>query len=304
MAIGDPAVQFRRVGKRFGSTWALSEVDLDIGRGEVVALLGPNGAGKSTAISLMLGLRQPTDGAVRILGQTPEAAVAEGRVAAMLQGGALPPGVSVRELVAFVRTLYPRPLTVDEALAQAACEAFADQRVERLSGGQQQRARFAMAVVGRPDLLFLDEPTVGFDVETRHRFWATVREVATDGRTILFCTHYLDEADAEAGRIVVLQHGRVVADGSGAAIKGSVAGRTVRLTMAAPDPAALAGLPGVHRVTVSGDRVTLQCSDGDAVVRALAQSPLAWRDLEVGGSDLEQAFVKLTADGDAGRDRA
>jgi len=295
------AVEFSAVTKRFGPVRAVDGIDLSIGEGEVVALLGPNGAGKSTSISLMLGLRRPTSGTVRVLGGDPAAAVGAGRVGAMLQTGGLPPGVTARELVAFTAGLYPRPMRVDEALQQAGCEAFASQPVDRLSGGQKQRVRFAMAIVGQPELLFLDEPTVGFDVETRRHFWDSVRAAAGQGRTVLFCTHYLDEADAEADRIVVIQAGRVVADGSGSAIKAQVAGRALQVTVEGPDVAArLAALPGVVGVERSGSRATLRCTDSDAAVRALVASGIAWSDLEVAGGDLEHAFLALTgADGAA-----
>ena len=227
---GALAVEFAGVTKDFGPLRALDGIDLRVHSGEVVALLGPNGAGKSTSVGLMLGLRRPTSGAVRVFGGDPEAAVRAGRVGAMLQTSGLPPGVRVREMVEFIRGLYPRPRPLAEVLQAAACETFADQRVERLSGGQQQRVRFAMAIAGDPELLFLDEPTTGFDVDTRRRFWQSMRTYAADGRTVLFATHYLEEADGAADRIVVMQHGRIVADGTAAAIKAGTGTRTVRFS--------------------------------------------------------------------------
>ncbi len=228
MPTSEIAVDFAGVTKVFGAIRALDGVDLRIRAGEMVALLGPNGAGKSTSVSLMLGLRQPTSGSVRIFGADPDLAVRQGRVGAMLQTAGLPPGITAAEMVAFVCSLYPRARPVSEVLETAGCTEFAGRRTERLSGGQMQRVRFAMAICGDPQLLFLDEPTTGFDVDTRRRFWHTIREYAAGGRTVLFATHYLEEADAAADRIVVLQKGHIVADGSGAALKGRAGGRTVR----------------------------------------------------------------------------
>ncbi len=287
------AVVFAQVEKRFGAIAALSGVDLSIRRGETVALLGPNGAGKSTAVALMLGLREPTAGTVRILGGPAVAAVRAGRVAAMLQTANLLPGVSVAELVEFVRTLYPHPLSTARALEVAGCTAFARRPVERLSGGQAQRARFAMAIAGDPELLFLDEPTTGFDVDARRHFWHGIRGFAASGRTVLFATHYLEEADAVADRIIVLQRGRVVADGSAAAIKAHSGGRVVRFQAAGVDRARCARLPGVSQVEVDGDRLRLRTADPDATVAAAYAAGISVRGLEIGGADLEEAFLAL-----------
>ena len=288
-----PAIAFDCVTKRFGEVRALDGVDLRIASGEVVALLGPNGAGKSTAVSLMLGLRAPTTGTVRVLGGDPAAAARAGRVAAMLQTGGLPPGVTTAQLVGFVRALYPRARPLTEVLEQAGCAEFAAQRVERLSGGQQQRVRFAMAISGDPEVLFLDEPTTGFDVETRRRFWREVREHAAGGRTVVFATHYLEEADAAADRILVVQKGRVIADGTGASIKQRSGGRRVTFRASGVDHAVLAALPGVAAMTIEGDRVRLTTTDSDATVRAAILRGLPVSDLEIGGADLEEAFLAL-----------
>lgn len=294
------AIEFAAVSKRFGEVRALDGVDLRIQTGEMVALLGPNGAGKSTAVSLMLGLRTPTAGTVRVLGGDPGKAARAGRVAAMLQSGGLPPGVTVAEMVGFVRGLYPAPRGLTEVLELAGCSEFADKRVERLSGGQQQRVRFAMAICGDPEVLFLDEPTTGFDVDTRHRFWRTIRAYAAGGRTVLFATHYLEEADAAADRIVVIQRGRIVADGSGEAIKAQAGGRRVRCRYPGADPAVLAALPGVVTVAIEGERVRLTSSDSDATLRAIILQGLPASELEVGGADLEEAFLALV--GQAGEE--
>src|SRR5690349_1210215 len=213
------AVAFDGVTKRYGATTALDGVSFSIPTGSTVALLGPNGAGKSTAINLMLNLLRPDQGEILVLGLTPAEAIASGRVGAMLQEGALPINVTVAELIGFARSLYPRPIPLNDVLATAGLSTLADRRTEGLSGGETQRLRFALAIAGDPDLVFLDEPTVAMDVESRRAFWADMRRLAEQGRSILFATHYLEEADQVADRIVVLDHSRVVADGTPASIK-------------------------------------------------------------------------------------
>jgi ABC-2 type transport system ATP-binding protein len=291
-----PAVDFESVSKQFGSTRALDGVTFRIPVGSTVALLGPNGAGKSTAIHLMLNLLQPGSGTVRVLGLDPSDAIASGRVGAMLQDGGMPAGVQVDELVRFSRALYPRPISFDAVLAMAGLTGLAGRRVETLSGGETQRLRFALAITGDPDLVFLDEPTVAMDVEGRRAFWDDMRHFAEQGRTVLFATHYLEEADHVADRIVVLDHGRVVADGTPGEIKGSVSTRTVRFTLADADRWRLNALPGVVDAVVRGAGVTLTSSDADATIRAVYQQNMPIRDLEVTGAGLEDAFVALTAD--------
>jgi ABC-2 type transport system ATP-binding protein len=297
-AAGPASVEFGAVGKRYGAATALSEVDLRIAAGETVALLGPNGAGKSTAINLMLGLLQPTSGTVRVLGDEPRLAVRRGLVGAMLQESGLPILTRVGELVELVRGVSLRPMATAEILRRAGLTGLAGRRTESLSGGEAQRVRFALAIAGDPELLFLDEPTVAMDVETRRAFWSGMRAFAAEGRTILFATHYLEEADQVADRIVVLDHGRVVADGSGAEIKAAVSGRTVRFRLAGADRALLAALPGVSGVDVSGDRVTLESADPDATARALLRTDLDVRELEIAGANLESAFLALTGEDD------
>ena len=288
------AVEFRGVVKRYQDTVALDGVDITLYEGETVALLGPNGAGKSTAIGLVLGLLRPDSGEVRVLGGRPMAARQAGRVAAMLQSGALPAGASVREVLDFMRSLYPAPLPLPELLARAGLVALRDRAVDRLSGGEAQRVRFAMAIAGNPDLVFLDEPTAAMDVESRRSFWEQMRAFASEGRTVLFATHYLDEADAIADRIVVLSRGRVVASGAATEIKAKVATRNVRFTLPAADPVALLRLPGVVDVAVRGLDVTLRSSDADRTVAALYSGSVPLRDLAVTGADLEEAFLALT----------
>jgi ABC-2 type transport system ATP-binding protein len=280
--------------KRYGVVTALDGASFAVRKGETVALLGPNGAGKSTSVGSLLGLLRPDGGRVEVLGEEPGQAVAAGRVGAMLQQGALLDGLTVRELVGFVGGLYPRPLPVGQVLERAGIGELANRRVERLSGGQAQRVRFAMAIGGNPELLFLDEPTVGMDVEGRRAFWAGVGELTAAGTTVLFATHYLEEADANADRIVVLMGGRVVADGSATAIKARVGTRRVRATVAATADEVLRQLPGVVALTRHGGTATLESGDADATVRALFASGVEVRDVEVTGVALEDAFLALT----------
>ena len=297
-----PAVAFDGVSRRFGATTALDDVRFEIGIGETIALLGPNGAGKSTAISIMLGLLEPSGGVAHTLGLAPRDAVRSGRVGAMLQSATLPAGAHVGELVDLARALYPSPSPRDTILGRAGLADLVGRRADTLSGGEAQRVRFALAIAGDPDLVFLDEPTVAMDVETRRAFWADMRRAASEGRTVLFATHYLDEADQVADRIVVLDHGRVVADGAPAALKAAVAERTVRFAWPASggaDDDRLRRLPGVTSVSRRGETVSLVCRDADGAVRALVAGGIDFRHLEVAGADLDAAFLALT--GGAGR---
>ncbi|MER6115992.1 ABC transporter ATP-binding protein [Streptomyces sp. NPDC001743] len=273
---------------------AVDGIGLTVGRGETVALLGRNGAGKSTAISLLLGLNEPDAGSVRVLGLTPVRAVRAGLVGAMLQDGRPIPRVSVRELVAFVASTYPRPLPVAEALALARVTEYADRRIDRLSGGQIQRVRFAVALAGNPELIVLDEPTAALDVEGRHAFWESMRAYARRGNTVLFSTHYLEEADENADRIVVVDRGRIVADGSGEAIKSAAGHSQVSFDLAGRPTEGLGLLPGVVTVEVTGDRAVLHTDDSDATVVELARLGLV-RGLQVSRASLEAAFLSLTA---------
>jgi ABC-2 type transport system ATP-binding protein len=295
----DPAVVFQDVVKVYnGQVTALDHVSFEIARGATVALLGPNGAGKSTAIDTMLGLRTPTSGQVRVLGMTPSKAVAAGKISGMVQAGGLPEGAKVSDLVGLFRQLYRDRRSLRELLRLAGISDLADRRVDRLSAGQAQRVRFALALTGRPDLLFLDEPTAALDVEARREFWQSVRTIAGQGTTVLFATHYLDEADANASRIIVVSHGRVLADGSPAQIKAYTSIRTIRFSTPEPDTSLLLRLPGVSDVSASGDAVTIRSADGDATLPALYALGRPVRGLEVGGGGLEEALLALTSDDD------
>ncbi len=278
-----------------GPLHAVRGVDVAIARGETVALLGPNGAGKSTTIDMLLGLAAPDRGSVSLFGMTPTDAVDRGAIGAMLQTGALIHDLSVREIVAMAGSLYPEPMDVDEVLDITGIEELAERRTQRLSGGETQRVRFAIALVSDPEVLVLDEPTVAMDVESRRAFWATMRAFAARGTTVIFATHYLEEADAYADRAVLMAAGEVVADGPPTEIKGMVGSRTIRATLPRADRDALAALPGVSGAELRGDAIVLVCSDSDAAIRALLAEYPAARDIEISGAGLEEAFVQLTA---------
>ncbi len=279
-----------------GPIEAVRGVAFDIPAGQTVALLGPNGAGKSTTIDMLLGLLEPDAGEVSVFGRPPAEAVAEGAVGAMLQTGALIRDLSVRELVTMMASLYPAPLPVEDVLELTGAGEFATQRTQKLSGGQAQRVRSAVALVSDPQLLVLDEPTAAMDVEGRHAFWRTMREFATRGKTILFATHYIEEADAYADRAVLMAHGRLVADGPTTEIKARVGTRTIRATLPGADVQALASLPGVTSAELRGEAVVLTCSDSDSAVRALLGAYAGARDVEITAAGLEEAFLELTAD--------
>ena len=277
-----------------GPVRAVRGIDISIERGETVALLGPNGAGKSTTIDMLLGLTRPDAGSVTLFGRPPSDAVDAGAIGAMLQTGKLIRDLSVRELITMMASLYPTPLPVDEVIALTGIGDVAERRTQKLSGGQTQRVRFAIALVSNPELLVLDEPTVAMDVEGRHGFWMTMREFASRGKTVVFATHYLEEADAYADRAVLMAHGRVVADGPTTEIKAMVGSRVIRATLPGVDLADLAALSGVTGVERRGEAVVLNCSDSDTAIRALLASYPDVRDIEISGAGLEEAFLQLT----------
>ncbi|HEX3806679.1 MAG TPA: ABC transporter ATP-binding protein [Gaiellaceae bacterium] len=277
-----------------GPVHAVRGIDVSIARGETVALLGPNGAGKSTTIDMLLGLARPDEGSISVLGRPPAEAVAAGLIGAMLQTGSLIRDLSVRELVTMVASLYPNPLDVDETLALTGLTEIAGHQTQKLSGGETQRARFALALASNPELLVLDEPTVALDVEARRSFWVTMREYASRGKTIVFATHYLDEADAAADRVVLMAHGEVVADGPPTEIKARVGTRSIRVTLPGVDISELRALPGVASGDRHGEGVHLVCTDSDAAIRALLERHPEARDIEIRGAGLEEAFVELT----------
>jgi ABC-2 type transport system ATP-binding protein len=296
MVPSNKGIALSRLTKTYGQVRAVRGIDLSIARGETVALLGPNGAGKSTTIDMVLGLTKPDSGSVSLFGMPPAEAVAKGSVGGMLQTGELVQYLTVREAVTMVASVYPHPLRVDDVLRLTGAAAFADQRTNSLSGGQTQRVRFAIALIGDPDLLLLDEPTAAIDVEGRHEFWAAMRTIAAQGKTIIFATHYLEEADAFADRIVLLARGRIVADGPATEIKAKVSGRTIRATLPGASAAQLAALPGVTNAELHGDAVALSCGDSDSALRALLVQFPSVHDIEVLGAGIEEAFLALTGD--------
>jgi ABC-2 type transport system ATP-binding protein len=288
------AVSLRGLVKHFGDVHAVDGVDVTIAPGEVVALLGPNGAGTSTTIDMLLGLAEPTRGAVSVFGRAPRAAVAAGLVGAMLQSGGLLDDATVAETVALFRAMYPKPLPLKEVLTRAGLAELAGRKVGALSGGEKQRVRFAVALVSDPDLLVLDEPTVAMDVEARREFWTAMRSYTDTGRTVVFATHYLAEAEDYADRVVLLRAGRVVADGSVSQVRSLAAGRMITAKIADADQAALAALPGVTSVLLRGEAAELACADSDTALRELLNRHPQARDIEVRGAGLEAAFVTLT----------
>jgi ABC-2 type transport system ATP-binding protein len=291
----NPAISLTGVTKSFGDVQAVRGIDLEIDPGEVVAFLGPNGAGKTTTIDMILGLSRPTSGDVEVLGLRPRQAIARGLVSAVMQTGGLLKDLTVRETVQYTASLFADTRPVDEVLVEAGIAGIAGRKLAKCSGGEQQRLRFAMALLPDPALLLLDEPTTGMDVEGRRAFWSAIRQDAGRGRTVLFATHYLEEADQYADRIVLVSKGRIVADGSGAEIKALASGRTVRATLTDPDTTALAGLGGVDSVEVRGETVIVHAKDSDAVARYLLTQTDA-RDVEIAAKGIEEAFLSLTGD--------
>lgn len=288
----DSVVDVRGASKTYGRTLALENVSLSVARGEVVALLGPNGAGKTTLVSLILGLRKPTAGHVEIFGLDPRDRRARSRTGVMLQESGLPLFLRVREVIDLFRTYFPHPLDRERIIQTAGLADKADALIITLSGGQQQRLYFALAICGDPDALFLDEPTVGMDVEARRTFWSHVRTIVQSGRTLLLTTHYLEEADAMADRIVVIDKGRIIADAPPAELKARVENK--RISFDTSQPPDFAGLP-VNRVQTNGSRIDLLTSDPEAVLRALFARGAEIRNLEVVGATLEEAVIGLTA---------
>ncbi|MFE5294549.1 ABC transporter ATP-binding protein [Isoptericola sp. NPDC056618] len=297
-----PALSLRGLRKEFpspaGPVRAVDGIDLEIAPGEVVAFLGPNGAGKTSTIDMVLGLSAPTSGTVQVFGADPADAIAAGRVAAVMQTGGLLRDITVGETVALTAALFGRTGSPVPYLERAGIADLADRMVGTCSGGQQQRLRFAMALVSEPDLLLLDEPTTGMDVEGRREFWAAIRADAAAGRTVVFATHYLEEADTYADRVVLVSQGRVVADGSTAEVRSLASGRTVSARIdddgdRAAVAARLRELPAVDAIDHRGARLLVRTPDSDAVARfLLTQTPA--RDLEVASENLEDAFVALT----------
>jgi len=292
-------VELNKICKNYDEFVAVDHLSMVIQPGEVYGLLGPNGAGKTTTIDMILGLSQPTSGHVSVYDLQPREAIRRGLVSAVLQTGGLLKDLTVAETVQYTAALFAVSRPVGEVLERAGITAIAGRRVGKCSGGEQQRLRFAMALIPDPELLILDEPTQGMDVEGRRGFWKAIRDDAASGRTVVFATHYLEEADAYADRIVLISKGQIVADGTAAEVKSLASGRTIRATLPGADEAVLRAMPGVDGVDVRGDTVLIHSGDTDAVARWLLTQTSA-RDLEITSRGLEEAFLALTGDPTAG----
>lgn len=288
-----PVLELRSVMRRYGRVEALRGVDLRVGEGEVVALLGPNGAGKTTAVNLLLGLIRADAGEVRAFGRDPRSPAVRARTGVMMQISGIPETLTVREHLELFASYYPNPLPLRRVVGAAGLEGLEGRLYGKLSGGQKQRLHLALALVGDPDVLFLDEPTTGLDVSSRRALWERVREFLAGGRTVVLTTHYLEEADALADRVAVLDQGRVIAEGTPAEIKARAAGRRVRAVTALP-PAELERLPGVVGVRRDGAAVELLVNEAERVVLAMLQRDPDLTGLEVTGAGLEEAFLALT----------
>jgi ABC-2 type transport system ATP-binding protein len=284
-----------KVTKKYGDVVALNDVDLSIGPG-VTALLGPNGAGKTTAVKLLLGLARPNAGRVTIAGGDPRRQATRERIGAMMQVARVPETLRVREHVDLFRHYYPNPRPAAEVLATAGLTELANRRYGELSGGEKQRVLFALALCGDPPLLLLDEPTVGFDVETRRAFWEGISELARSGKSVLLTTHYLEEADALADRVVVIDHGRIVAEGTTAEVKQQAATKIIRCRTALTE-AQLRPMTGVRGVRTSGGRMEILAAVAEPIVREMLIRDPSLSDLEVAGAGLEEAFLALTSPG-------
>jgi ABC-2 type transport system ATP-binding protein len=283
------------VTKKYGNVTALDNFSLTLHAGEVVALLGPNGAGKTTAVRLLLGLISPNSGSVRVLGRDPRDSDARTRIGAMLQVSRVPEMLRVREHIDLFRSYYPNPLPVADIVRIAKLEGIEDKLFGKLSGGQKQRTLFALALCGNPDLIFLDEPTVGMDIESRRGLWDQIRALAAAGKTVLLTTHYLEEADMLASRVVVLNKGKLVCEGTSAEIKQRVSGRRIRCVTQL-DPAFLRTLPTVSDVQQDREAVVIMAERPESVVREMLIRDQNLHGLEVSAAALEDAFLALTAE--------
>ncbi|MGA8529730.1 MAG: ABC transporter ATP-binding protein [Acidobacteriaceae bacterium] len=289
-----PVAKLHSVTKRYGAITALDRFSLTLHAGEVVALLGPNGAGKTTAIRLLLGLIGPDSGSVRVLGRDPRDADARTRIGAMLQVSRVPEMMRVREHIDLFRSYYPHPLSTEEVVRTARLESVANQMFGKLSGGQKQRTLFGLALCGNPDLIFLDEPTVGMDIESRRALWDQVRALSAAGKTVLLTTHYLEEADMLASRIVVINKGRLLCEGTSAEIKHRVSGRRIRC-ITRLDAKFLQTLPSVSEVQQDREAVVILAEHPERVIREMLLRDESLHGLEISAAALEDAFLALTS---------
>lgn len=280
------------VTKKFGPVTALREVTINVRRGELLSLLGPNGAGKTTAIRLLLGLSRPDTGTAKIFGQDPRNPGARTRIGAMLQVAKVPETLKVREHVELFRSYYPEPLSFEEIVESAGLEGIENRLFGELSGGQKQRVLFALAICGNPGLVFLDEPTAGLDVSTRQLMWQQIRRLVRQGRSVLLTTHYMEEVDELADRVIVINQGSVVAEGTSAEIKSRTALRKIRCATSMTEDQ-IRRIPGVNGVLRQESRTEIQVTEVESVLRALFLQDASISGLEVSNSSLEEAFLKI-----------
>jgi ABC-2 type transport system ATP-binding protein len=288
-----PVARIEGASKNYGAVQALVDFNFEVRAGELVALLGPNGAGKTTAIKLLLGLATPSRGKVSVFGGDPASTVTHTRVGAMLQVGRVPETLRVWEHIDLFSSYYPNPLPLNETLAIAGLEDLRNRKFGVLSGGQKQRVLFALAICGNPDLLFLDEPTVGLDVEARHLLWDEIRKLLRRGKTVVLTTHYLEEADALADRIGVINKGAIIAEGTPAEIKSRTAGKKIRC-ITQLSATVIQSLPGVSAVQSDRDAMVIHTAQAEEVLRGLLRLDLEISGIEVSGAGLEDAFLALT----------
>jgi ABC-type multidrug transport system ATPase subunit/peptidoglycan/LPS O-acetylase OafA/YrhL len=282
-----------KVQKSYGSIKALNDIDLEIRRGELLAVLGPNGAGKSTAIAVLLGLQQPTAGSVHLFGQAPNALDARRQVGVMMQEVTLAPELTVREHIDLTASYYPEPLSVDETIATVGIGDLANRPYRQLSGGQKRQVQFAMAICGKPQLLFLDEPTVGLDIRAREAMWETIRKLLARGCSIVLTTHYLEEAEALANRVVVINKGNVIASGSVAELRSFVSRRQINCTSSLSVDH-IRSWDRVGAVKLIDGRLSITTADAESVVRRLLTEDASLAELEVRRAGLSDVFTELT----------
>jgi ABC-2 type transport system ATP-binding protein len=299
---GSVVASLEGVSKNYGEIRALQSVNFEVRAGQVVALLGPNGAGKTTAVKLLLGLLQPNSGKTRVFGGDPTNPQNRMRTGAMLQVGRVPETLRVREHIDLFSSYYPKPMPLEQVLAAAGLEKLRDRKFGDLSGGQRQRTLFALAICGDPDLLFLDEPTVGLDVEARRALWEEIRRLVDQGKTVLLTTHYLEEADALADRIAVINQGEIIAEGTPAEIKAQTGGKRIRC-ITALSVASLLRIPGVTDARQDREAVEIHAGEVEPVVRALLARDASLSGLEITSAGLEDAFLALTQDNGENADR-
>ena len=283
------------VSKQYGDIHALRSVNFSVRTGEVVALLGPNGAGKTTAVKLLLGLMQPNSGKARVFGGDPTHPQNRARTGAMLQVGRVPETLRVREHIDLFSSYYPQPLPLEKVLSSAGLESLRDRKFGDLSGGERQRTLFALAICGDPDLLFLDEPTVGLDVESRRALWDEIRRLVDRGKTVLLTTHYLHEADALADRIAVINQGAIIAEGTPTEIKSQTSGKRIRC-ITALSLACVREIPGVTAAKPDREAVEIHAREAESVVRVLLARDPSLSGLEITSAGLEEAFLALMQD--------